>query len=224
MSMPEYHGMCHFKNGITAVSQWMGHEPKEMAKVLLPVMLDSDLKVVAAGRALLNFMYLAHSSLLTDSELADMDEVLCTFHQNKDIFKLKGAVTTKKAFHRIPKIHMIQHYVYLIKQLGTPDGYNTETSEHLHIDFAKIGYQRSSKVNAIKQMVLYIQRVEAIAMHKEYVVGTAGGHFRLREHHEDLEDELNEEDKELDDWYDEDKEEDPDELEDAGVRVMTCET
>ncbi|KAG8712660.1 hypothetical protein FRC08_014238 [Ceratobasidium sp. 394] len=139
-SMPEYPGMCHFKNRILAVSQRTGRELKEMAKVLLPVMSDANPQVVAAGRAGLDFMYLAHSSLLTDSELDDMDKALRTFHWNKAVFKQLGEVTTKRAFHGIPKIHMIQHYVCFIKQLGTPDGYNTETSERLHINFARMGY------------------------------------------------------------------------------------
>ncbi|KAG9097201.1 hypothetical protein FS749_006842 [Ceratobasidium sp. UAMH 11750] len=223
-SMPEYPGMRHFKNRISAVSQWTGHELKEMAKVLLPVMSDANPQVVAAGRAPLDFMYLAHSSSLTDSKLNDMDEVLRTFHRNKVVFKQLGAVTTKRVFHGIPKIHMIQHYVYLIKQLGTPDGYNTETLERLHIDFAKMGYQRSSKVNATKQMALYIQCVEAVAMHKAYLAETTHGPFEWGdeqdENYEDrLEDEMREEDEELDDWYEEDEEEDPDELIDTGVRA-----
>ncbi|CCO32034.1 hypothetical protein BN14_06086 [Rhizoctonia solani AG-1 IB] len=126
-------------------------------------------RAVTAARALLDFLYLAHSSSLTDSELIDMEKALRTFHRNKQIFKDTGAVTTKKGFHGIPKIHMIQHYVHLIKMLGTPDGYNTETSERLHIDFAKMGYRASNKVNVTKQMAVYIQRMEAIAMHEEYL-------------------------------------------------------
>ncbi|QRV82415.1 C2H2 zinc finger [Ceratobasidium sp. AG-Ba] len=140
-SMPKYHGMRHFKNGISTVSQWTGRELKEMVKVLLPIMADIEhTSAVKAGRALMDFLYLAHSSSLTDSDLANMEQALRTFHENKQIFRQKGCITTKKAFHGIPKIHMMQHYVYLIKMLGTPDGYNTEMSERLHIDFAKMGY------------------------------------------------------------------------------------
>ncbi|KAG8726248.1 hypothetical protein FRC10_007303, partial [Ceratobasidium sp. 414] len=224
-TMPEYHGMRHFKNGISTVSQWTGRELKEMAKVLLPVMSDADAQVVEAGRALLDFMYLAHSSSLTDRELGAMDNALRTFHANKAVFQREGAVKTKKAFHGIPKIHMIQHYVYLIKQLGTPDGYNTETSERLHIDFAKLGYRASNKVNAIKQMALYIQRVEAVAMHEEHLAENMPNR-PLPQDGEDnrqddgaleiIDDEL---EAEWDEWYDDEEEaEDPDELQDAGVR------
>jgi hypothetical protein len=222
-TMPEFHGMRHFKHGISSVSQWTGRELKEMAKVLLPVLSDADGRVVAAARALLDYMYLAHSSTLTDIELDAMDKALRTFHENKSVFKLKGAVTTKKAFHGIPKIHMISHYVYLIRQLGTPDGYNTETSERLHIDFAKMGYRASNKVNAVKQMALYIQRIEALAMHAAYMDEQTRSTEYTRPSRDRNEDELDvneDEEDEWDEWYDEEEEEaSAEELQDAGVRV-----
>ncbi|QRV85180.1 hypothetical protein RhiJN_13198 [Ceratobasidium sp. AG-Ba] len=225
-TMPEYHGMRHFKNGISSVSQWTGRELKEMAKVLLPIISDAkDERVVKAARSLLDFMYLAHSSSLSDSELDAMVKCLHTFHENKLVFIEVGAIKTKEAFHGIPKFHMIQHYVMLVRMLGTPDGFNTETSERLHIDFAKIGYRRSNKVNAIKQMALYIQRVEAMVMHEEYLQErglverapillhiTAKEAEELQEH---------EDEDEWDEWLeDEDEDEDADELRDAGVRVQ----
>jgi hypothetical protein len=221
-SMPEYHGMRHFKHGISTVSQWTGRELKEMAKILLPVMSDANPQVVTAGRALLDFLYLAHSSSLADSELDAMSDALRTFHDNKAVFQRLGTVRTKKAFHGIPKIHMISHYVHLIKMLGTPDGYNTETSERLHIDFAKMGYRASNKVNAVKQMALYIQRIEAVAMHAEHLEGQVQSRqpdqLRVDRVEQTLESAA-EEEEEWDEWYEDDDDEDPDELRDAGVRV-----
>ncbi|KAG8729734.1 hypothetical protein FRC10_003485, partial [Ceratobasidium sp. 414] len=211
-TMPEYHGMRHFKHGISAVSQWTGRELKEMAKILLPVTSDANPQVVRAARALLDFVYLAHSSSLTDSELEAMDEALRTFHQLKRVFRAEGAVTTRQAFHGIPKIHMISHYVHLIRELGTPDGYNTETSERLHIDFAKMGYRASNKVNATKQMALYIQRLEAIEMH--------AAHLEETENSEDDNGLDADDDEEWDEWYEEEEaEQDPEELRDADVRI-----
>ncbi|QRV83226.1 plasma membrane ATPase 4 [Ceratobasidium sp. AG-Ba] len=103
--------------------------------------------------------------------------------------------------------------------LGTPDGYNTEMSERLHIDFAKMGYRASNRVNAIKQMALYIQRVEAIAMHAEHLQETGAevsGTQQILQYQ--LANELEEEaDDEWDEWLEEEEEEeDPDELRDAG--------
>ncbi|KAG8732259.1 hypothetical protein FRC11_014812 [Ceratobasidium sp. 423] len=200
-SMPEVHGIRHFKNGISTVSQWTGRELKEMVKVLLPVLSDSDPAVVRAAHALMDFMYLAHGTSLSDEDLDAMDDAIRTFHDHKAVFQELGAVTTDKGFHGIPKLHMISHYVHLIRELGTPDGYNTETSERLHIDFAKMGYRASNKVNATKQMALYIQRLEAIAMHAAYLdeQQQLGGI-------EDTEDEV--EENWWDAWYNEEEEAD----------------
>ncbi|KAH7312778.1 hypothetical protein B0J17DRAFT_585007 [Rhizoctonia solani] len=172
-SIPEFHGMQHFKNGITSVSQWTGRELKEMTKVLLPILADSNPDVVKAARALLDFMYLAHMGSVTDGDLDAMEDALRTFHNHKEVFQALGPISTDKGFDGIPKIHMISHYMHLIRELGTPDGYNTETSERLHIDFAKLGYRASNKVNATKQMALYIQRLEAIEMHATYLAELA---------------------------------------------------
>ncbi|QRW03427.1 plasma membrane ATPase 4 [Ceratobasidium sp. AG-Ba] len=215
-TMPEYHGMRHFKNGITRVSQWTGRELKEMAKTLLPLISDMDRWVVAAARALLDFAYLAHSSSLSDAELQAMEESLHTFHANKDTFQELGALKTRDGFHGIPKVHMIQHYVNLIRMLGTPDGYNTETSERLHIDFAKMGHWASNKVNAIKQMAMYIQRLEAIAMHEEYLEEKGN-----RPAMEVIDGDGREvEDEEWDEWEDAKDVEDLEELGDAEVRLQ----
>ncbi|QRV79955.1 plasma membrane ATPase 4 [Ceratobasidium sp. AG-Ba] len=218
-TMPEFHSMRHFKTGITSVSQWTGRELKEMAKILLPVVSDQDTKVAKAACALLNFMYLAHSSALTDSELDAMERCLRTFHQNKLVFKPLSALQTREAFHGIPKIHMIQHYTMLIWMLGTPDGYNTETSERLHIDFVKIGYRASNRVNAIKQMAMYMQRVEALAMHEEYLdeIGSKADIGQiLAEVREANAEDINDDDT----WEDEEEEEeDIDDLNDVKIRV-----
>jgi hypothetical protein len=40
-------------------------------------------------------------------------------------------------YFNIPKLHKI-HYVDSFIALGTADGYNTEFSERLHFDFAKM--------------------------------------------------------------------------------------
>ncbi|QRV89363.1 hypothetical protein RhiJN_17381 [Ceratobasidium sp. AG-Ba] len=229
VSMPDCQGMRHFKNGISTVSQWTGRELKEMVKILLPAVADSNVRVVRVARSLMDFMYLAHYSLLTDEDLDAMEDALRTFHDHKDVFEELGTVATDKGFHGIPKIHMISHYTHLIRQLGTPDGYNTETSERLHIDFAKMGYRASNKVNATKQMAIYIQRLEAIAMHAAHLaaVGSPVRHRNPSQLVQELagvfdeeidnEDEDEEED-DWDAWFYED--EDPEEIKQTGIIVL----
>ncbi|QRW12422.1 hypothetical protein RhiLY_11421 [Ceratobasidium sp. AG-Ba] len=229
VSMPDCQGMRHFKNGISTVSQWTGRELKEMVKILLPAISDGNERVVRAARSLMDFMYLAHYSSLTDEDLDAMEDALRTFHDHKDVFEEIGAVATNKGFHGIPKIHMISHYTHLIRRLGTPDGYNTETSERLHIDFAKMGYRASNKVNATKQMALYIQRLEAIAMHAAHLAAMPGSGPRCRNPSQLVQElaEIIDEDPDYDDDEDDEddwdawfyEEEDPEELQRAGVIV-----
>ncbi|QRV92732.1 hypothetical protein RhiJN_20750 [Ceratobasidium sp. AG-Ba] len=239
-SMPDYQGLRHFKNGISSVSQWTGRELKEMTKVLLPAISHANPRVVRAARSLLDFVYLSHLSSMTSEDLGALEDALQTFHNHKDVFAELGAVTTDAGFHGIPKLHMISHYAHLIRQLGTPDGYNTETSERLHIDFAKLGYRASNKVNATKQMALYMQRTEAIAMHAAHLksIGVSvprtaaqtldqvwldidrGDDWEPEDEWDEW-DEENEED-EWDEWdaiQREEEEEDSRELEQAGVIV-----
>ena len=39
-----------------------------------------------------------------------------------------------------PKLHSLPHYLESIRLLWTTDNYNTEATEHLHIDLAKDAY------------------------------------------------------------------------------------
>ncbi|KAK0490115.1 hypothetical protein EDD18DRAFT_1311102 [Armillaria luteobubalina] len=61
----------------------------------------------------------------------------------------------------IPKIHSMLHYTEAICSQGTTDGFNTEASERLHIDYAKIAYNTSNKKGYIRQMTQWLMRREA---------------------------------------------------------------
>jgi hypothetical protein len=69
----------------------------------------------------------------------------------------------------IPKLHNIQHYVDSIYSLGSADGYNTESPERLHIDFAKSAYLASNKRDFLEQMAIWLQRQEAIFLRSAYL-------------------------------------------------------
>ncbi|KAG8723518.1 hypothetical protein FRC09_003009 [Ceratobasidium sp. 395] len=178
-SMSPHHGLRHFKDGILKAARWTGRELKEQTRVYLPTMAGEEHpEVMACARALMEFIFLAHSSSLTGDDLERMDRCLEIFHENKHIFpeigalgeqdqaKKKGPVRT---FHGIPKIHGCQHYTYHVTEHGTPDGFNTELPERLHIRDAKVGYRASNKKEVIAQMATHIQRMEAIAKHRAHL-------------------------------------------------------
>ncbi|KAF5377941.1 hypothetical protein D9615_006759 [Tricholomella constricta] len=158
-AMSDFPGLRHFKKGISSVSQWTGTELKEMEKVFLGILAGAvNSEVLTIARALLDFIYYSQYQSHTSTTLRQLESSLRTFHAHKDVF-------IKLEIHEhfdIPKLHSIMHYVDAIKALGSADGYNSESPERLHIDFAKEAYRASNKRDYTEQMALWLQRREAM--------------------------------------------------------------
>jgi hypothetical protein len=140
MAMPRAKDLRHFKCGVNTIQQWTGCELKEMMKQFFPVVATSSATettpddFIEMVRTLLDFSYLAHATRLTDTELDEMEEALDTFHRLKHVVIRLGMLENESKFDWIPKLHMIRHYAHSIREFGTPDGYNSETPERLHIE------------------------------------------------------------------------------------------
>jgi hypothetical protein len=165
-AMNAFAGLRHFKKGISTVSQWTGREHKEMQRVFLGVLAGAvSTKVLTVVKALIDFIYYAQLQSHTTRTLDAMQTALNTFHAHKKVF-----VELKIRTHfNIPKLHAMQHYVDGIRRLGSADGYNTESPERLHIDFAKKAYRASNRRDYTEQMALWLQRQEAIALRTAYL-------------------------------------------------------
>ncbi|KAJ7210076.1 hypothetical protein GGX14DRAFT_498623 [Mycena pura] len=156
----------HFKKGISSVSQWTGREHKEMQRVFVSVMAGAvESRVLAVITALIDFGYYASLHSHTTTTLNALQAALNRFHDHKDIIIELGI----REHFNIPKIHSLQHYVDSIRRLGSADGYNTESPERLHIDFAKRAYRASNKRDYVEQMTLWLQRQEAIVLRSAYI-------------------------------------------------------
>ncbi|KAF8606951.1 hypothetical protein BDV93DRAFT_436496 [Ceratobasidium sp. AG-I] len=171
-SMPRAKDLRHFKKGISRVQQWTGRETKEMAKVFLPLLVEhravrEDLATMI--RAMLDFAYLAHAARLTDAEVQEMRDVHNEMHLKKQVLVRSRIYQGLWRFDRLPKWHMISHYADSICELGTPDSYNTESPEYLHIVYVKRGWAASNKRDAIPQIIQYCQRLEALRIHRAYL-------------------------------------------------------
>jgi hypothetical protein len=163
--MTRHEGIRHFGNGISKLSQWTGNESKAVMKVYLSALAGTGhSEAVGVARSLIDFMYRSHLPQMDEGDLAELEASLAEFHDYKDIFRSTGVLATLRLFNDIPKIHMLRHYAYFIRELGTTDGYNTEVPERLHIDYVKVGYRASNKVNPTQQMAKHLQRREAWAM------------------------------------------------------------
>ena len=165
-AMTGHPSLRHFKKGISLVSQWTGTEHKNMEKVFLGVIANAaDPKVVQATCAILDFIHYAHFETHTDHSLQRLEDAWNRFHATKDEF-IKQEVRTH---FNIPKVHAMQHYVHMIRSHWTADGFNTEASEWLHIDFAKHAYAASNRKDYIVQMKTWLARREAIDIFSEYL-------------------------------------------------------
>ncbi|KAG1898632.1 uncharacterized protein F5891DRAFT_1129435 [Suillus fuscotomentosus] len=111
-AMSDFHGLRHFKRGISTVSQWTCTEHKEMQRVVLGVIAGAvEPRVFRAARAVLDFIYYAQYQAHTDTTLARMQEALDVFHVNKDVFVDLGL----RQHFNIPKVHSMRHYVQSIR-------------------------------------------------------------------------------------------------------------
>ncbi|KAI6098415.1 hypothetical protein EV401DRAFT_2147553 [Pisolithus croceorrhizus] len=165
-AMTWYPALCHFKKGISSVSQWTGTEHKEMQRVFVGLLAGAvDDRILVVAHSLLDFIYYAQLQRHTDTTLMAMEESLKTFHAHKHVLIKLGV---HEDFN-VPKIHSMQHYVTSIRALGSADGYNTEYPERLHIDYAKDGYRASNKCNYVEQMALWLQCQEAMYYKSAYL-------------------------------------------------------
>lgn len=165
-SMTGHPGLRHFKNGISNVSQWTGAEHKAMEQVFVGLIVGAvDKRVLMAVRAAVDFIYFASLHSHMSGTLAALSQALDDFHKYKEVFV---ELEVRDHFN-IPKIHAMEHYVHLIGLFGSADGFNTESPERLHIDYAKDAYRASNKRDYIAQMTTWLHRQEAVDRFADYL-------------------------------------------------------
>lgn len=192
MSMPDHPSLRHFRRGISLVTQWTGNEYKNMQKVFLSALSGStDPEVIRTVRSVLDFIYYSHFEMHSDDSLDEMDRAWQSFHAHKKIFVDMGL---RKHFN-IAKVHSMKHYIPSIRSRGPAPGFNTEGSERLHIEYAKLGYRASNKKAYLRQMAKWLQRQEAVHRFETYLQWaipgykmTLGSEILDDEEEEDVED------------------------------------
>lgn len=175
--MPPNHSIHLFKKGITSLSRVSGTEHRQMSSFLLGVLIDVQLPdgvssrpLIRATRALLDFLYLAQYPVHTDATLNSLDQSLAEFHANKHVFQ---TLEIRNNFN-LPKLHFLVHYVRSIKLFGTTDNYNTESTERLHIDYAKDAYRATNHKDEFGQMTKWLERQEKMMHHANYAAWKEG--------------------------------------------------
>ncbi|KAJ7318309.1 hypothetical protein DFH08DRAFT_1036468 [Mycena albidolilacea] len=173
-TMTPHPTLRHFTRGISLTSQWTGNERENMEKVLLGILAQAtDPAVQRAVAAIIDFIYYAHFETHCEESLSRLDAAWAAFHEEKSIFL---ELEIRKHFD-INKLHELKHYVDSIRSRGTADGFNTENTERLHIDFAKAGYRATNKVHYTRQMTVWLARQEAVYKFGTYLQWAIPGYI-----------------------------------------------
>ena len=86
--------------------------------------------------SVINFIYYAQLQVHTSKTLKSLQKALEAIHENKEIFVTEGI----HEHFNIPKIHLMVHYFAAVQSRGLLDGYNMESPERLHINYANDAY------------------------------------------------------------------------------------
>ena len=165
-SIPGYPGLRHFKNGISFVSQWTGCEHKEMQRIFIGLLVGAvQPAALRTAVAVIDFIYYSQLEVHILKMMKALQKALEAFHENKNMFIAEGI----REHFNIPKIHAMVHYFAAIQSRGSLDGFNTESPERLHIDYAKEAYRASNKKDYVRQMMVWLGRQEAVARFGAYL-------------------------------------------------------
>jgi hypothetical protein len=115
--------------------------------------------VIRTIRSFLEFYYIAHRDVITEHDLDKLQDAISRFHTYRQVFSpLRGA----KGFS-LPRQHSIVHYPALIRLFRAPNGLCSSMTESKHIHAVKEPWRRSSRNNALFQMLTTNQRLDQLA-------------------------------------------------------------
>ena len=134
-------------------------------KVYLPAIVGfvPDEMVRCLG-AFLDFCYIARRSDFDETTLNDLDAALERFHVHREIFRTTG-VREENGFN-LPRQHALAHFRRNIEDFGALNGICSSITESRHITAVKKPWRRSSRFEALGQMLLTNQRLDKLAATK----------------------------------------------------------
>lgn len=115
--------------------------------------------ILRTFHAFLDFCYLARRSTLSEHHLTQLEEALSRFHEHRQAF-LDHQV---REDFLMPRQHAMVHYPALIRLFGAPNGLCSSITESKHIRAVKEPWRRSSRNEALGQMLVTNQRLDQLA-------------------------------------------------------------
>ena len=116
-------------------------------------------RMVHAIRDFLEFCYIARRNVLTEHDLAALEDSLYRFHQDRTCFVSSGV---RKNF-LLPRQHALSHYPKLIRLFGSPNGLCSSITESKHIRAVKEPWRRSNRNEALGQILVTNQCLDQLA-------------------------------------------------------------
>ena len=106
--------------------------------------------MVKALQAFLDFCYIVRRDVHDTQSLEALEDALDRFHQHREIFKTSGV---RLNGFNLPRSHAAVHYLRLVRAFGAPNGLCLSITESKHIKVVKEPWRRSSRWEALKQML-----------------------------------------------------------------------
>ncbi|KAJ6472013.1 hypothetical protein C8R45DRAFT_1164738, partial [Mycena sanguinolenta] len=159
-AVPAFPCLRRFKQG-RRFSQWTGDDSKALMKVYLPAIKGLvPPEIVQALSAFLDFCYLVRRSDFDEDTLAAVDAAVKRYHAHREIFRTLGV---RPDGFSLPRQHSMTHYRPNIENFGAPNGLCSSITESRHITAVKRPWRRSSRFEALSQMLLTNQRLDKLA-------------------------------------------------------------
>ena len=120
-------------------------------------------EVVQCFHAYLDFCYIARASTFTQLTLDRLDSALERFHKHRKVFQRLGVRDPTSSGLSLPRQHAMAHYRRHIKNFGAPNGLCSSITESKHIAAVKCPWRRSSRYNAIHQIMETNRRADKLS-------------------------------------------------------------
>jgi len=116
--------------------------------------------IIKTLSAFLDFCYIARRNVLSEDSLDALDAALERFHHYREIFRVSGV---RPDGFSLPRQHSLKHYRRNIENFGAPNGLCSSITESKHITAVKKPWRRSSRYEALKQMLTINTRNDKLA-------------------------------------------------------------
>jgi hypothetical protein len=117
-------------------------------------------EVVQTFHAFLDFYYLVRRNVLDEDDLEAIEDALERFYAARAIFQEVGVRPTGFS---LPRQHAMKHYVHHILKFGAPNGLCSSITESTHITAVKKPWRRSSRNNAMEQILIINERTDKLS-------------------------------------------------------------